>query len=76
MEMDVEVEVLTKGMTVGRFMIDVEIPQSVHDLEEMRTIWAELCRSVSWVNDLVSLKKEIVSPVPCCRPIHSSTRIF
>lgn len=44
-----------------RFMINVEIPQEVHDLEEMRTIWAELCRTVSWVNDLISLKKEIVS---------------
>lgn len=39
--------VLTKGLA-DRFMIDVEIPQEIHDLEEMRTVWTELCRSVSW----------------------------
>ncbi|CCC07692.1 unnamed protein product [Sordaria macrospora k-hell] len=54
---------------LAEFMINVEIPQEVHDLEEMRTIWAELCRTVSWVNDLISLKKEINSSLYSLIPI-------
>lgn len=54
---------------LAEFMIDVEIPQEIHNLEEMRTIWAELCRSVSWVNNLISLKKEINSSLYSLIPI-------
>ncbi|KAK3389121.1 isoprenoid synthase domain-containing protein [Sordaria brevicollis] len=54
---------------LAEFMIDVEIPQEIHDLEEMRIIWSELCRSVSWINDLISLKKEINSSLYSLIPI-------
>jgi len=37
------------------------IPEHLFDTEEVKTLWFEINRHIVTMNDLVSLKKEIVS---------------
>ncbi|KAK5662826.1 hypothetical protein OQA88_6237 [Cercophora sp. LCS_1] len=44
---------------LAKFMIGITIPDFLRDDENIKTMWFELNRNVSYVNDMVSLKKEL-----------------
>ncbi|KAK3380914.1 isoprenoid synthase domain-containing protein [Podospora didyma] len=45
--------------SLGEYMAGTHIPAELYETEELKTMWFELNRHISAMNDIVSLKKEI-----------------
>lgn len=45
----------------GRYMSGCHLPEEFLETEEVKRMWYELNRHISTMNDIVSLKKELVS---------------
>ncbi|KAK4192442.1 isoprenoid synthase domain-containing protein [Podospora australis] len=51
------------------YMIGVELPNEIFEMLEMKTMWFEVNRNISYINDTISLKKELNSSLHSLIPV-------